>query len=84
MKLADMLGARLPALTYNYGSCLLESFTPGLHGHLFKDAGSLADLFLAVMNDACLKESITKKIDVCHWEDEWQRVVQHGNWLGDH
>jgi beta-1,4-mannosyltransferase len=79
MKLADMLGARLPALTYNYGSCLLESFTPGIHGHLFKDARSLADLLFVILKEPHPQDAMIEDVDICHWEEEWRRVVQHGN-----
>lgn len=80
MKLADMLGARLPVLTYDYGATLSERFQDGRHGVLFKDASTLAALLLALAqpNWEATFASVLDFADRAQtelWETHWQQTV---------
>jgi len=78
MKLADMLGAALPTLCFNYGETLKERFVEGQHGFLFVSEN---DLFEQLLNLA--KERASSRLGsmrrmesddpIESWESGWIR-----------
>lgn len=75
MKLSDMLGAQLPAFTFDYDSCLRESFEADVHGYFFKTSDELVDLFcqLLIGNEELILAVESDAIG--SWEAEWKLAV---------
>ncbi|HVU23951.1 MAG TPA: glycosyltransferase [Opitutus sp.] len=71
MKLADMRGARLPALVFDYGEVLREVFEPGMHGRCFRTAAELASLLAGLANAAPARNAGAPPT----WEESWQAVA---------
>ena len=71
MKLADMRGAGLPALVYDYGAVLRETFIPGTHGLLFKSARELAECLVRLAGEPSLRR-VTMTGPT--WEENWARA----------
>ena len=78
MKLADMMGARLPTLTYNYGPTLLERFQDGGDGHLFLTEMDLATHFCRLLDEdwvshyaRVIVEMDTRPLE--SWEIGWKK-----------
>ena len=79
MKIADMFGAALPVLAFDYGPCLKEQVREGENGLLFKDAESLADrlyeLFKTFPRSAPVLEDMRAKLltqPMRSWSEGWK------------
>ncbi len=78
MKVADMLGAGLPVLAYDYGRCIAEVLRPGENGMLFSDANGLAQRLWDVLEDfpgggplLRLRRQV-RELHLPHWSEEWR------------
>lgn len=69
-KLADMRGTGLPALVLDYGPVLRETFTPGLHGELFRSAPELAAALARLAASTPARYPATGPV----WEDGWKNA----------
>jgi beta-1,4-mannosyltransferase len=83
MKLADMAGAGLPVLAFDYGACLAERFRPGEDGLLFTNADELANGTRALLgghpSDLTLLARLRASVAAARrspaptsWDDGWE------------
>ncbi|HWA84721.1 MAG TPA: hypothetical protein VG710_00745, partial [Opitutus sp.] len=72
MKLADMRGAGLPALVFDYGEVLREVFEAGAQGGKFRTPQELAALLAGVAAAAPPRNRGHAET----WEESWQAVVR--------
>jgi beta-1,4-mannosyltransferase len=78
MKIADMLGAGLPVLALDYGTCLREMIEPGTTALLFSTAAELSDrlheLFAGFPAQTpeldALRANLSTRVSE-RWEDAW-------------
>lgn len=79
MKLADMLGAGLPACVLDYGPCLREVVRDGENAFLFATAADLAALWRRLLpNRPGELDDVRRRLrasDAPTWEEHWRRCV---------
>ena len=83
MKLADLRGAGVPVVTYDYAPVLGEVMTTGREGVTFRDPGELANLFVTLATHAIAPDSALARSRAWlaqnppeRWDAQWDATAR--------
>jgi beta-1,4-mannosyltransferase len=81
MKVADMFGAHVPVIAYDYGPCLREIVRPGSNGLLFTTADELCDRLVEALAGFGVTPTLrrlqegTEQDAQLRWQEAWHREL---------